>query len=256
MPKRKHASIKRREPADLLFDGKVGAKFEFKRLNTNVKDWMEEVADKHKTYKKLTNKTRGALNDYLQEVYKTALNSAKKIGELKAYAKKHKLPFDKNTSIFGFILKMHYGDSGPDRRRVSEQAQALRYLYEKDVDPKDVATKLKKFGGVRGCSRKFTKLLPKDPKEKKANQKKAESKANAVGETSTGPKARARAKKRWAKLKGKQPIAVYRLSKGKLRKDRYAFFGYVSKSGILTVHDATAIKTTNGRQLLATRFLS
>ena len=101
-----------------------------------------------------------SLSDSLATAYELALASADQEGDLKKLLKLKGITFNRAADLFLLAVKVGCTKKNVDKRRQSEWAGALRYMYGKKCKPTEVATKLKEYGGPSACVKAMKRHKP------------------------------------------------------------------------------------------------
>lgn len=81
------------------------------------------------------------------------------------FGKEFELKISKKTDLIGIAANVVF--EGMERQRISERAQAMRWLCAKKVSPNKVERKIVLAGGIRGASERYAALTSGKVKEEK-----------------------------------------------------------------------------------------
>ncbi len=216
---------------ELTVETEIDTEIVYTLKNHNIAKWLRICKKKNLKVGEKFRLGREARHKLLEEVYNLGCAAHQNIDELRAIAKKSDLRFNKKTNIFAFILKAIYGGDNLNRRKVSEQASALQYLYHQQVNGEDVAVKLEKFGGTRKCADLHAELRREQRKEKTKD----------VSDESD---------KLWKELKSREPVTVIESDQDEIVKGRYIAVLGCTESGDLRIYKKISVKDDIGRKLL------
>lgn len=111
-----------------------------------------EAAQAFLTYEGQRKTTKTDLHAFLQQIYGTALSSVSRIGELQQLVHRKGLTFNRSADLFALCLKLAIPNESYNKRRASDWAMALRYLYSQGCQPNQVLHQLGQYG-VKACAR-------------------------------------------------------------------------------------------------------
>ena len=102
--------------------------------------------------------TRRQKYELLARIYSLVLSMLRKGAEAHEIAERHKLELKPQTDLILLVFRMIYSGVKDKRWNRSLHAKVLRYLIHTEVDPKDAASKIEEFGGIRACAKKYSDL--------------------------------------------------------------------------------------------------
>lgn len=154
--KRKARVPSKLAPGELTFETAVGAELQHDLPNINLTQQAEDAAAAYEEYVAAEDTSEQRLFVFLALAYRLACSSRLHEEELFALAKERNLPCNRRTDLLGLSILLSLRGYEVDRRRRSNWAKALRYLYQERCRPADVVAKLKQYGGVRPCADRLT----------------------------------------------------------------------------------------------------
>lgn len=96
--------------------------------------------------------TRSDLYEFLQRTYGLAMECAGREAELKELVQAKGLMFNRASDLIALSLKCVIPKENYNKKRASEWAQALRYLYMRGYQPTEISERLAEFG-ITKCAR-------------------------------------------------------------------------------------------------------